>query len=130
MRKILLLFFIVAFAASGCAFKTISDLPAEDQAVEYANFVLDSYNATYHKYNEIKHTIPAEQNATAVSFVKAMNNAKPAVLALSYAAESWKTATVDDSAKAELVYRQQRLIAADILDKAMDLWAKLNGDEE
>ncbi|MBI9113247.1 hypothetical protein [Maridesulfovibrio ferrireducens] len=124
------LLMVVGSLSSGCAFKKLSDLPAEDQAVEYSIIIMESYNATYQQYNEIKSTLTSDQKVIAADFVRAMNLAKPAIVLTARAAESWKTASADDSAKAELKYRQQKLIAADILREAMELWAKLEQGEE
>lgn len=114
-------------AVTGCAFKKISDLPPADQAVEYSIILMESYKSTYHKYNQIKPSLTADQKLIAADFVQAMNLAKPCILAAVRAAESWKTAADEHSAEAERVYRQQSQIAADMLKDAMNIWKKLTG---
>lgn len=136
MRRYLLfiLCLMLAFAmVPGCAFKKLADLSAEDQAVEYSNMVLSAYNATYHQYNAIKPGLNATQQHKAAPFIQAMNIAKPSVLLLAKSAEAWKTAEVGGSSteaeKARIVYRDQKIIAAEIWAKALDLWAKIKRQE-
>lgn len=136
MRRViysqLFLIILVAFMAvtQGCAFKKISDLPPADQAVEYSIILMESYKSTYHKYNQIKGDLTAKQKLIAAEFVQAMNLAKPCILAAAHAAEVWKTASANDSAEAEQVYRQQSQVAADMMKSAISIWKKLKGVRE
>ena len=132
MRKSILtvISLILAFGVcSGCAFKKLSGLPAEDQAVEYSVMMISAYNATYHQFNAIKPTLDDEQRKKAKPFVQAMNIARPSVVLLGKSAEAWKTAAdSQNSTKAEaarIVYRDQKVIFAEIWTKALELWAKI-----
>ncbi|WP_421901294.1 hypothetical protein [Maridesulfovibrio sp.] len=136
MRRIHIFFICLALAfimAPGCALKKLSDLPAEDQAVEYANMLLGAYNATHHKYLEIKPSLTAEQREKAVPFVRSMNIARPAALLLAKNAEAWKTIAASQNAtlteKARLKYRDQKVLAAEIWSETLGLWNRIRRQE-
>lgn len=136
MRKANLCFLclLLAFAMiPGCAFKRLSNLPAEDQAVEYSNMMLSAYNATHFAYLEAVPNFNATHRKKAVPFVQAMNIAKPSVVLLAKSAEAWKTAADSQNATltedARIVYRDQKAIFAEIWAKALDLWAKIKRQE-
>ncbi|WP_027178783.1 hypothetical protein [Maridesulfovibrio bastinii] len=133
MKRCLLLLFLLIACLHACAISKISDLPPADQAVEYSVLMLNTYNATYHKFNEIKSAISFEQRKYAAEFVDAMNIAKPAVVLLAKNAEAWKTVTDSQNstliAKSRTIYKDQKTIFAGIWAEVLKLWKKIEGQK-